>query len=468
MPFINRLLHWARTSPERAAVVAGDRRLTYGELATGASRSELPAGTLIALQLEDPLDFAVAFTAVVGQGRCAAVLDPAWPPAQRARVLEGLGPDAVLAGELRPEAPRPARLADPPPDARFYCGFTSGTSGMPKGFVRTVGSWSRSLERSVDWFGVTPGLRVFAPGPLAASLSLYALAECLYAGATFYAPVPGSAGGRLPFSEMLRSERIEHLVGVPSALRLALERAGTALPHLRTVVSGGSRLSAAEAGMALRAAPAARVFEYYGASELSIVTVRRVDGTAGSDVGHPFPGVQIRIRADGRTAGAGEEGTIHVRTDTAIEGYLLGDDGRSFQRHGDWVTVQDTGWIDSGGALHLTGRHGDMVVVAGTNVYPSEVEAVLAGAGYPASVVVGIPDPRRGATLAAVIQTPPGTEIDVPRLRSFLKQQLPAPKVPRRMFRTVRLPLTPAGKPDRTALEAMVRTGGEVHELPAR
>lgn len=468
MPFINRLLHWARTSPERAAVVVGDRELTYGELAARASRSELPAGGMIAMQFEDPVDFAVAFTAVVGQGRCAAVLDPVWPAAQLAEVLEGLGPDAVLAGELCPEASRPSQLADPPPDARFYCGFTSGTSGMPKGFVRTVGSWSRSLERSVDWFGVTPGLRVFAPGPLAASLSLYALAECLYAGATFYAPAPEAVAGRAAFLEILRSGHIEHLVGVPSALRLALERAETALPHLRTVVSGGSRLSAAEAGMVLRAAPAARVFEYYGASELSIVTVRRVDGSAGSDVGHPFAGVQIRVHADGRTAGPGEEGTIHVRTDTAIEGYLLGDDGRSFQRHGDWVTVQDTGWIDDDGALHLTGRHGDMVVVAGTNVYPSEVEAVLAGAGYPASVVVGIPDPRRGATLAAVIETPPGTDLDVPRLRSFLKKQLPPPKVPRRMYRTVRLPLTPAGKPDRAALEAMVRTGGEVHELPAR
>lgn len=464
MPFINRLLHWARTEPERAAVVVGDRRLTYGELADRASALQVSVG-MTAIQLEDPVDFAVTLTALVGRGGCAAVMDPAWPESLRLRVLDALRPDAVLTSRPLMDASGAPPLADPPADARFYCGFTSGTSGVPKGFVRTTGSWSRSLQRSVDWFGITPGLRVFAPGPLAASLSLYALAECLYAGATFHSLPPGNAGAKGPrMAEILRSGHIEHLVGVPSALRLALERMETELPHLHTVVSGGSKLSAAETRIIMRAAPAARVFEYYGASELSLVTVRRVDGGPGDDVGHPFPGVQLRIDTDRDADRHGRAGTVLVRTDTAIEGYLFGDDGRAFQRRGDWVTVQDRGWIDDAGALHLTGRHGDMVVVAGTNVYPAEVEAALAQAGFPAAVVLGVPDARRGSSLAAVIEAQPDSAIDAHGLRIRLRELLPAAQVPGAVFRIGRLPFTAAGKPDRASLESAVLAGDGVLE----
>lgn len=458
MPFIDRLHLWARSHPARDAVVTEDRRLTYGELADRAACSKVPERPMISLTADDPVDFVIAFTAVVGSGRCAAVLDPEWPRDLRTRVLEALGSDAVVrtAGGDGTAGGTAVTLADGHSDSRFYCGFTSGTSGLPKGFVRTVGSWSRSLHRSVAFFGVTPGLRVFAPGPLAASLNLYALAECLYSGATFHTVTPGNAASKAArMTTMLRSERIQHLVAVPAAVRLALEHADGGLPHLGTVVSGGAKLSEAETGMIRRVAPHARIFEYYGASELSVVTARRVT-SPGSDVGRPFPGVQIRIDADHGS----REGTVYVRTDTAIEGYLFGDDGNAFQRHGEWMTVQDRGWIDDDGALHLTGRHGDMAVVAGVNVYPSEVERALASIGFPAAVVLGLPDPRRGSVLAAVLEASPQESIGLLSLRSRLRDVLPAEKIPVSVFRTPSLPLTAAGKPDRAGLRAALLAGG--------
>ncbi|NJC22323.1 acyl-CoA synthetase (AMP-forming)/AMP-acid ligase II [Arthrobacter pigmenti] len=455
MPFINRLLSWADAEPVRPAVVVGERTLSYGELAARAAEYSPPEVPMIALEPADPIVFAVALAAVVGRGRCAVVLDPAWPAAVRMRILTELQlGDASLAGPGQASAG--TALADGAEDSLFYCGFTSGTTGVPKAFVRTVGSWSRSLERSVAYFGLAPGSRVFAPGPLSASLSLYALAESLFAGATFHAldsrpePLTGARMG-----EVLRSERIEHFVGVPAALRLGLQRAAGALPDLQCVVSGGSKLSDAETALIREAAPQARIFEYYGASELSLVTAKRLGALRTNDVGMPFPGVQLRIQ----DSGTDEHGTVWVRTDTAIEGYLSGDDGLAFQRKGDWVTVGDQGWIDDAGALHLTGRRADMVVSAGTNVYPTEVELALAAAGYPLAVAFGVPDPQRGSSIAAVIEVGTDTSIDGARIREQLRATLSAAKVPRALYRTARIPVTAAGKPDRVGLRNLILAG---------
>ncbi|GAB3540727.1 AMP-binding protein [Arthrobacter tecti] len=454
MPFINRLLSWADAEPGRPAVVVGEQALSYGDLATRAAEHALSGDAMVALEPADPISFTVALTAVVGRGRCAVVLDPAWPAAVRTRMLTELQlGDSSRATGL---ASTGSALADGLEDSLFYCGFTSGTTGAPKAFVRTVGSWSRSLERSVAYFGIAPGSRVFAPGPLSASLSLYALAESLFAGATFHALGTGLRSLRGPrMGEVLRSARIEHFVGVPAALRLGLQRAAGPLPDLKCVVSGGSKLSDAETALIREAAPQARIFEYYGASELSLVTAKRVETFRTNDVGQPFPGVQLRIGGNG----AERHGTVWVRTDTAIEGYLAGDDGLAFQREGDWVTVGDQGWIDDAGALHLTGRRADMVVSAGTNVYPTEVELALAAAGYPVAVAFGVPDPQRGSSVAAVIEVGTETSIDAAKIREQLRATLSAAKVPRALYRTARLPITAAGKPDRVGLRNLILAG---------
>ncbi|WP_323961821.1 AMP-binding protein [Arthrobacter sp. JZ12] len=465
MPFINRLLERARVTPDSDAVVTEEGKLTCAELVARASALPLPDGNLVALELADPLAFTVAFTAVVGRGKCAAVLDPAWPEELRTRVLDGLRPvgvlDELLFSGAVPEAAeadgRPGALADAAAETRFYCGFTSGTSGVPKAFVRSSGSWARSLRRSAAYFGVTPGLRTFAPGPLSSSLNLYALAEALYAGAAFFtlgASTQGPRGVRM--AEALASWRIQHLVAVPAAVGLALQRVDS-LPALRTVVAGGARLTDLQVSKVLRVAPNAWIFEYYGASELSLVTARRVHGAVGGavggDVGKPFPGVRLRIEADQPMS----PGTIWVSTDTAIDGYLLGDDGHGFTRDGEWVTVHDQGWIDDDGGLHLAGRAGDMLVVAGTNVYPSEVEDALARIGFRSAVAFGIPDGRRGTLLAAAIEAESHEEVDSHRIRQALRETLPAVKIPSRVKAVDSIPLTAAGKPDRAALAVLMQ-----------
>ncbi|MDL2424714.1 hypothetical protein M2C68_19070, partial [Pseudomonas sp. BAgro211] len=94
--------------------------------------------------------------------------------------------EARLAERWRTVETVPAQLADGDPDSSFLVGLTAGTTTLPKGFSRARDSWRRSFDASVACFALKPQDRVLAPGPVSASLNLYALSECLYAGATFH------------------------------------------------------------------------------------------------------------------------------------------------------------------------------------------------------------------------------------------------------------------------------------------
>ncbi|MFD1211368.1 class I adenylate-forming enzyme family protein [Arthrobacter sp. GCM10027362] len=470
MPFVDRLVDWAARCPDRDAAVIDGQRLSYAQLCRRAAGLRLPepdGGSLpelVALDLGNTLDFVVAFTAVVGRGRIAAVLDPAWPDPVRAAALDRLGPGAVFTGAnfATPEgsAGSPAALADGGPGRLFYCGFTSGTTRMPKAFVRTVGSWQRSLERSTAYFGTAPGDRVLVPGPLSASLGLYALAECLYAGATFYGQTAPDTAAAL---DLLTTGTATRLVAVPSQLRMLGLRARSPWPSVRSVVSGGAKLGGEEVGVLHRLAPGAAVHEYYGASELSFVAARLATPGAGPHlVGRPFPGVELRIGSpDGGGAGdaAGRgPGTIWVRSDMVCQGYVAGDDGISFRREGQWATVGDYGWLDADGQLHVAGRSSDMIVTGGFNVYPHEIEEVLRSHGCDA-VVVGLPDASRGRSVAAVLRSDGPPELTAGALRGLCAGELAPFKVPRRFYWVREWPRGHGGKTARAVLARAIEAG---------
>lgn len=462
MPFVDRLVGWASGCPERTAVVIDDQRLSFGELYRRAldlrlpESAAFPAGRMIAVDLGNIVDFVVALTAIIGRGCTAAVLDTAWPAPVRLAVFEQLGPVAVL-GSGVPGPQESGELTDGDSARIFYCGFTSGTTRTPKAFIRTVGSWQRSLERSTRHFGTAPGDSVLVPGPLSSSLSLYALAECLFAGATFHGQTAPDTESAL---DLLAHGGITQLVAVPSQLRMLTSRAGAGWPSVRTVISGGAKLTDEDALAIRHLAPNAAVHEYYGASELSFVAARQAaPGNEPQLVGAAFPGVKLRIGSltDDGPAPAGQRGLIWVRSDMACSGYLIGDDGLSFRRDGDWATVGDIGWLDDEGQLHVAGRTSDMIITGGFNVYPHEIEDVLHTHGLDA-VVVGVPDRLRGTAITAVIRNegPPGQTAGA--LRGLCAGELAPFKVPRRFYWLQEWPLQHGGKISRPELVRAIET----------
>ncbi|MFT2816076.1 class I adenylate-forming enzyme family protein [Leifsonia sp. A12D58] len=465
--------HWAMVKPDATAVVVGTDSLTYGELQTLATeRLRGTAGdTLTMLCQPNGTDVAVGFmAAVAGTGRCA-VLDPLWPGAQRDEIVDRL---RRLDAADRDAAERDAAdgeaadgeaiervFADGPGESVFLYGLTSGTTSVPKCFTRTRASWQLACAASTDYFGVTERERTLVPGPLSASLSLYALTESLYAGAAIHALSVFDVGAAI---DTIVQHSITRLVAVPAALRLIVERGQAADvdgSSISSVVSAGAALDARTLAVIRQWIPGATVYQYYGAAELNFVSAEVLgdverDATA---VGAAFPGVEISIRDnEGNEVSSGVSGEIFVRSALVSNGYSWGDDGRAFRREGDWCTVGDLGTLDADRILHHLGRGSDMIVTSGHNVYPHEVEATISRMpGVDQVVVTGTPDPRRGRRVVAAILG--DNDLCADELRGAVAQKLAGPKRPRTYLRLKELPLTPAGKVSRRLLEQWIVEG---------
>ena len=165
---------------------------------------------------------------------------------------------------------------------------------------------------------------------------------------------------------------------------------------------------------------------------------------------------------------SGEEGTIAVRGPTLMQGYL-DDPGATAEVLGDgWLRTGDIGRLDARGRLTVLARRTDLILSGGENVYPAEVEAVLAThPGVSEVAVVGRPDPRWGEVPVAVVVPRPAASLT--DLRPWARARLAAFKVPAEVFPARALPRTAAGKVDRAALQAAVRdaSGSCPSEKPA-
>ena len=465
MPFLDRLQRWADERPDGTAVVVAGQRLGWAELRDAAAALVRAAPAVTVLSERNSRHFAAAFAAAVAGERQCAVLDPAWPQHLQDGITERIRetvpsarPGAFPAGAFPPGGSAAGvELADGPPDSAFLIGLTSGTTAVPKAFTRTRRSWQQSFDASIEFFGLSPEDRTLAPGPLAASLNLYALAECLYAGSEFHTLEHFDVGDA---HAAVAHDGITRLVLVPTMLRLLSERGligGVDASGIRSIICAGSKLDARTLEAARRWAPNATIFEYYGAAELSFVSgaglrpgQQREPG--GTGIGKPFPGVAIRILDDdGVELPDGTDGTICVRSGMASSGYLWGDDGHALRCFDGWYTVGDQGHLD-GGTLHMLGRRSDMIITAGTNVYPHEVELALASVpGVASAVAAGLADDIRGQRVVAAV-VPSHGGITATQLKAGVEHVLARTKRPLEYFVLAELPLTDRGKLSRQLL----------------
>lgn len=448
----------AREEPSHAALVCGDEVLGRSAFADqvahwrGVLGAAVPPGAGVALDMGNSPELVAAFFACATSGRVAQVYEPSWPPAYRAAIDAALAPALTLAAGPMPQLP-PAPAVPVSPDAAFYVGFTSGTTGMPKGYRRSHGSWIDSFAVSEQAFGLSARDVVLAPGGLAASLHLYGVVHALHVGASavmmrHFLP--------LRALELIARHGVTALYATPTQLQMLTKvaRAEAILcPGVRRIMISGAKWQPETRAAVAAIFPNAGIAEFYGASETSFITlVGPGEEVPPGSVGRAAPGVELRIRdGAGRDLPPGETGTIWVASSMLFEAYACGG-GEETRRDGAFLTIGDHGRLDAAGYLTLVGRERRMLVTAGQNVYPEEVEALLAAApGVDEAVVLGLPDALRGVELVALLRGPGAG--DERRLRAHCRRFLPASKLPRRFLVIDDWPRTAGGKADIQALQ---------------
>lgn len=224
-------------------------------------------------------------------------------------------------------------------------------------------------------------------------------------------------------------------------------------PRLRYAFSGGTalRTSTAQAWQAL----VCPILEGYGMTETScIVSCNPPSATPRlGTVGVPMPGCRVRIVDDqGRDLPQGERGELLVLGPQVVGGYLHAqEDGASAIKDG-WLHTGDIAQLEEGGYLRIVDRKKDMILVSGFNVYPNEVEDVLAAhPDIAEAAVIGVPDAGTGEAVRAFVvpHNPALTTEDVER---HCRTQLTAYKVPRQIIFREQLPKSPVGKILRASL----------------
>jgi acyl-CoA synthetase (AMP-forming)/AMP-acid ligase II len=349
------------------------------------------------------------------------------------------------AAEKRAAAVRPGDVSD--------ILFTSGTTGRSKGAM-TAHRQSLAVARAwAECGGLTPADRYLVVNPFFHSFGYKAgILACLVSGATLVPQLVYDAGRAMA---LVASERITVLPGPPTIYQTILDHPGRAahdLSSLRLAVTGAATVPVALIERMRRELTFESVLTAYGLTEAVVATMCRPGDdpqTVATTSGRAAAGFEVRIAGpDGDEAKPGDPGEVLLRGPNLMLGYL--DDAGATRAAIDadgWLHTGDIGRLDTGGYLTITDRLKDMYICGGFNVYPAEVEQVLARLdGVAESVVIGVPDDRLGEVGKAYVVSRPGFALSEAAVLAFCRERLAGYKVPRLVVFRDDLPRTPAGK----------------------
>ncbi|UKY48282.1 AMP-binding protein [Streptomyces inhibens] len=512
-------------APHRAAVIDARGELSYAELdrqarclAAGLAEAGVCPGDVVGVQLANGREGVAADLALAALGAVALPFPVGRGGREALSLLGRSGARAVIAATTHrgiDHAAELAKLADELPSLRAV--IAAGPGPVPAGCP----SWADLLTTGEDAF--TPHrcdpdtvARILVSSgseaePKMVAYSHNALAGgrgnflgSLLAGDThprclFLVPLAsafGSNGTAVTLArhggtlvlldrfapeaalDAIQAHRPTHVLGVPTMIRMMLERrpsAGGPAVTPTALILGGSALDAATRQEAERAFGCPVVNLYGSADGVNCHTgygeeAAPKDGP-GVRVGRPDPAVCEITIAPLPGGAPGEAGEILARGPMTPLCYVGAPELNMRYRTADgWVRTGDLGLLDADGTLRVVGRLKDIVIRGGANISPAEVEGELSAHPDIRDVIcVGVPDPLMGERLAACVVARAGREISLAGLTAHLDARgVERRKHPERLLRlTGDLPLTPAGKPDRAALRARLASAEAVRSAPA-
>jgi long-chain acyl-CoA synthetase len=463
----------ARNHGAKDAVVCGERRVSWSDfnrmmnrVADALLRRGIRKGDRVALAMDSSVEQLVIMFGILKSGACAVPLSPMLTSEQLGVLLRDANPRlAFLSAATRALADLAGRDGWLPAGSWIGVGFTgegwtpyeaflegaadtnplvdlragdpcliiysSGTTGLPKGILQT--HYSR-MELAVS---CALEMRFDLRARALVSTGIHSTGTYLMMGPTFL------VGGTLiilpqftpaALLALVARERVTHTFLVPAqflALLASPELPATDLSSLRCMLSAGSPLRN-ETKLEILARMGPALFELYGASE-GIATMMKPEQREGrlASVGQPMIGHELRVIGDDdQEVRPGERGEIvghapsllhsYFGKPAAVDAAIWRDErGRTFFRTGD------IGWMDEERFFTIVDRKKDMIISGGYNVYPVDIEAVIAGHEAVFDVtVLGVPHAKWGETPLALVIAKPGVTMDVEELRTWANERL--------------------------------------------
>lgn len=481
----------AAADPQRVALVFEGQRVTYSELdrmINGWAYALAPVvtepGQRVAVALGNGVDVLAAWHGVTRLGALVVPINTRLTAAEvsylvtdsQARALVHDGSAAALGALEQTKVPgfdvadsRPEH--DAPPRSDYVAshviamGYTSGTTGKPKGIVRGAPPPATEYPPSpfASFWGFGPDDVHLMCGPMYHTApSAYALMH-LGQGARVVVMAKWDAAEAL---RLIETEKVTTSQMVPAQFIRILEAdwQKSDLSSVRKILHAAAPCPVPVKRRIMDVFPPDTVWEYYGATEGMATIAPPSEWLAHpGTVGRAFPGLDVRIMDDdGEALPSGEVGSIYIKTlGKPFEYHNAPDKTRSAFRDG-YFTVGDLGWLDGEGYLFLADRRTDLILSGGVNIYPAEVEsALLEDEDVVDVAVIGLPDERMGQKVHAVVELRPGAPRDTAALLERLATRLADFKLPRTVELVDELPREPNGKVLKTRLREERMAGSQ-------
>ncbi|MFW0788438.1 AMP-binding protein [Gordonia sp. CPCC 205333] len=355
----------------------------------------------------------------------------------------------------------PSRLPPRPAGSPSIVMLTSGSSGTPKGASRDSNSASErpSLAMVAGFLQKIPLRgedRIFLAPPVFHGWGAIVAGSALMLGATIVFDRRFDPQQAL---ELIVRHRCSAVITVPTMLRRLMSLPSEQLARidrsaLRIVGSGGAKLDTALVRNVLdEFGPV--MYNLYGATEASFITIATPQDLLAEPAcsGSAPIGVRVKILANGQSVAAGERGDIYVGSAGTIATYT---DSTSKESVDGMIKTGDVGRLDAAGRLFIEGRSDGMIVSGGENVFPEELELVLAAHPDVADAkVVAVPDADFGQRLRVFVVAASGATISAEVLKDYVSQELSRSRVPRDVIEVPELPRTATGKVTKATLETL-------------
>ncbi|MDP3173306.1 MAG: AMP-binding protein [Phenylobacterium sp.] len=494
--------------PDREALVGGGRRVSYREMSADANRFArflkglgLKRGDAVAVLSANRPELVAAIQGAQILGLRCTPLHPMGSEDDQAFILEDAEIDALIvdvenhsargralmgrvslkhvvtlgAGDYGVDAlsgMAPLDGADLPIEARpediCVINYTGGTTGRPKGVVHRHRSRVHMLTNELAYWEWPQEVRFLIATPMSHAAGSM-LDATLVKGGTFHFHASFDVEA---FLETIQREKITATFLVPTMLYVLLDHPRLKdydLSSLEMLIYGAAPMSPTRLKQALEVFGPI-ISQLYGQSEVpqTITYMSKSDHDLSrperlESCGLPIPTNQVRlIRPDGQEAQQGEPGEICVRGPIVMEGYWKRPEETEKAFAGGWLHTGDVARRDADGYLYIVDRTKDMIISGGFNVFPREVEDVLAD--HPAvamAAVVGAPDEKWGETVKAFVTLKAGASVSEAELIAFVRERKGVVYAPKMVEMVDALPLTALGKLDKKALRDRIWAGRE-------